>query len=424
MTLDLSSRLGTVVVTEPILADGLQVFGLSWEPAGDLDYITLDEALTGKVLEITEVSEAGSVPTLLVQNKADRMVFLTAGAQLIGAKQNRVLNVSLMVAAGTRLAVPVSRVEAGRWGYRSHKFSSGGSSLHARLRKMMSIHATESYRAVKQPRSRQGEVWDEVNFKLGKLGSHSPSFALEQAYHDYEPRLADAVAKVQVPPNCQGIVFAFGGRIAGLDLFDKPATLHKLLSKLVKAYAIDALEEESKSAVDRAAVEHWLQSASAASFERFDLPGLGDDVRVESAGHVGAGLVVSDCPVHVELFPREADEQRRPDRARPPQTVTPPTTPPAPAGPSGIVCLATSETLLRALGTATAALAPTFATAGLPLNRSGLLLRVRNDEQDRLDASNLLFSHADEAELIRRAVERFPTAALRMVFTGCGLADN
>jgi hypothetical protein len=31
-------------------------------------------------------------------------------------------------------------------------------------------------------------------------------------------------------------------------------------------------------------------------------PGLGDDVRLQGDGVVGAGLVVDDRPVHVELF--------------------------------------------------------------------------------------------------------------------------
>jgi len=78
---------------------GLQVFGLRCHDRPSLDYATLDESLAGDLVDVTEVSEAGAVPELKVVNKGDKMLLLMAGEQLIGAKQNRVLNASIMVAA-------------------------------------------------------------------------------------------------------------------------------------------------------------------------------------------------------------------------------------------------------------------------------------------------------------------------------------
>src|SRR3954466_641475 len=88
----LIDRLQTLEVAEAHAAGGLQVFGLRWHHDKDLTYSTLDDALAAETLEVTEVSDGGSVPTLKVINKADAMVFLMAGEQLVGAKQNRVLN--------------------------------------------------------------------------------------------------------------------------------------------------------------------------------------------------------------------------------------------------------------------------------------------------------------------------------------------
>jgi hypothetical protein len=42
----------------------------------------------------------------------------TDGEQLVGAKQNRILNMTVLVAAETEVTIPVSCVERGRWGYR------------------------------------------------------------------------------------------------------------------------------------------------------------------------------------------------------------------------------------------------------------------------------------------------------------------
>ena len=52
-------------------------------------------------VHVTEVSDSGNVPELLLKNLLDKDVFASDGEALIGAKQNRVLNSSLFVNAKT-----------------------------------------------------------------------------------------------------------------------------------------------------------------------------------------------------------------------------------------------------------------------------------------------------------------------------------
>ncbi len=68
-------------------------------------------------MEIREVSESGNVNELLIINKGSAAVLLMDGEILEGAKQNRVVNSSILVPAGVQLKIPVSCVEAGRWHY-------------------------------------------------------------------------------------------------------------------------------------------------------------------------------------------------------------------------------------------------------------------------------------------------------------------
>ncbi len=81
--------------------------------------------------QITEVTEAGTVPFLNVANDADHPLLLLDGAELIGAKQNRILNTTVLVPAHAELTIPVSCVEQGRWGYRGRRFTPGDASLFA-----------------------------------------------------------------------------------------------------------------------------------------------------------------------------------------------------------------------------------------------------------------------------------------------------
>jgi hypothetical protein len=304
MSLTLSERLRAVEVRDARLAAGLQVFGLRWQANPGLSYRTLDEALAAGTLDITEVSQGGSVPLLKVCNRGDTPVFLMAGEQVVGAKQNRILNTSLLVPASTELAVPVSCVEAGRWHYRSPQFASAGTLSHGKLRKLMSEHTRESYTHSGWPASKQGEVWQEISRKMTSMHSVSPSAALQQTYEDHQARLQDLFGSLSVGPDCQGAAFVVGETVVGVDLFDRPATLAKLWPKVARAYAIDALEETRPSAPPLPAerVRDWLRSAAEAAFQTYKSPGLGYDVRLTGTVVLGGMLVVEEQPIHAELF--------------------------------------------------------------------------------------------------------------------------
>src|ERR1700685_1446584 len=121
-------------VGEPVRDKALSVFPLFAESNGSVDYLLADEAIRDQLLTVQEVSEGGSVPELLVENKGDLRVLFIEGEELVGAKQNRILNTSILVAAKTKTKIPVSCVEQGRWGYKSKFFGSSGSHSPLQLR--------------------------------------------------------------------------------------------------------------------------------------------------------------------------------------------------------------------------------------------------------------------------------------------------
>jgi hypothetical protein len=299
----IGQQIGTVSVGEAQESGNLQVFALRWNPGTAIDYATLDEAQEAGLLEVGEVSEGGSVPQLLVKNNADKPVFLMAGEHLRGGKQNRVLNASILVAARSNLPIPVSCVERGRWAYRAAHFGGSGSSSHSVLRKMMHSQVTAGYRSSGEARSDQGEVWREVDRKLSETQSFSGTSYLHKAYEDTEPQLKATTESLAVPEGASGVAFAIGGKIVGLDLFDRPPTLARLWPKLVRAYAIDA-RVGGEGKVSREAVAAWLGTAVTAKEETFRSAGMGDDVRLEAAELEAACLRVEAQPVHVEAFAR------------------------------------------------------------------------------------------------------------------------
>ena len=92
-------------VGDPLCHEALSVFPLFTETNGSVEYRLCAEALDDKSIVVEEVSEGGSVPDLLVDNQGDVRVLFIEGEELIGAKQNRILNTSLLIAAHTKTKI-------------------------------------------------------------------------------------------------------------------------------------------------------------------------------------------------------------------------------------------------------------------------------------------------------------------------------
>ena len=160
--------------------------------------LTLDEA--GDSARVSEVSEAGGVPFLKVANGADRPLPLLDGEELIGAKQNRIRNTTVLVAARTEVTIPVSCVEQGRWGYRGRQFRSGDASLYASRRARKAAHVSQSVRAGQGHRADQGEVWAHLADRASQLRVDSVTGAMRGVYARHQTDLTAAGQARAVKP--------------------------------------------------------------------------------------------------------------------------------------------------------------------------------------------------------------------------------
>jgi hypothetical protein len=296
----------------------LEVFHLQWPVGNGPAYVTLDEALASHWIEIAESTESGQVSKIKIINHSEHMIFLMAGEQLVGCKQNRVLNSSIMVPPKAEMPLAVTCVERGRWGYSSGAFSSAGTSSYYGLRAMMSGHAHQGYRSSGMPVSDQREVWGEVSRKIDAMRSPSRSDAMQDVYRNHAVKLKELEEKVPAPTDCNAAVFVVAGMVVGSDFFDKKETLQKLWPKLIRSCSLDALEQQTQNVRSTSAedISTWLERSANAAQEPFSSPGLGQDVRIEGEYVLGASLVLDDHPIHMELFHRPKLEKAAPTRER------------------------------------------------------------------------------------------------------------
>ena len=108
----LSKTLEQVQLERPVSHRPLHLFPLVGGTASAEESVELfDDALEAGTLRVEEVDEGGSVPELRVINSGAVPVLILEGDELVGAKQNRVVNYSVLVAAESELVLPVSCLE-------------------------------------------------------------------------------------------------------------------------------------------------------------------------------------------------------------------------------------------------------------------------------------------------------------------------
>ena len=97
-----------VTVRKPMVWKHLQVFPLVRPNGHAATYALIDDLLERQQAEITEVNESGSVPTILVRNQAKVDALILDGTELRGARQNRMVNVTVIVGQMSDTPIPVS----------------------------------------------------------------------------------------------------------------------------------------------------------------------------------------------------------------------------------------------------------------------------------------------------------------------------
>lgn len=307
------------------------------EPFCEDPYLLLDEAIAGGQLEVSEVSDAGVVAKLLAVNHSDNPILLFDGEELRGAKQNRIINATILVPARTRMVLPVSCVEQGRWRYEGAGFAPSGEALFAkgRLRKaermaiarrMQQTHGPGSQGVPCAGDGRQAErmfprreglladfeagqhaVWDDVREALRETGTRSASSAMHDSYLRRRTEI-ERLSSVFVPGGDQvGAVFCIDGRVAGIEVVGSHRAFCAIFPKIVRSYCLNALGERTPGeGVDPKAVEGFI--SAVADLDQIISPslGLGQDVRLDGPLACGAALIRDDCLVHLSAFSKAA----------------------------------------------------------------------------------------------------------------------
>jgi len=269
-------------------------------------YLILEQAIDEGLIEITEVNESGSVNDLALKVRGKKPVLLIEGEELKGAKQNRLINASFLIAGGTKTKIPVSCVEEGRWRYSSREFSSGKKMMHASLRREAQATVKESLERGSGHRSDQGRVWSNIAETSRRMKVASPTMAMADVFDKTHDRLEDYTERFEVVENQVGALFAIDGRVVGLECFGSRETFAQFFNKLVQSYALDALDRSGSSdkipPVPTARAKSFIESAIKSKGRRHKAVSLGETISFASRIISGAALADTNKVLHLSAF--------------------------------------------------------------------------------------------------------------------------
>jgi hypothetical protein len=164
-------------------------------------------------------------------------------------------------------------------------------------------------------KSDQGAVWRNIAGKATRLMASSPTGAMSAIYERHANSVEEFARAFTWQEGQCGAGFGIGGRILGLEIFDHPDVMRRFFQKLVRSYALDALDA-SLAGNEPPSVEAVCalvtQIGSARSFAEQAL-GIGIDVRFTGPEICGAALWAHERYVHICTFAKNGKSSDAPN---------------------------------------------------------------------------------------------------------------
>jgi hypothetical protein len=308
------TTLADLEIGSPRTALNLTAVPLTGNPASSLDYLLIDEALESRKVVVEEVSEGGSVPELRMTNFSGKVVLVVDGTELVGAKQNRIVNASFLIPPESVTRIPVSCVEQGRWQYRGREFgASRHFSPHSIRRDNAEFHKT----TLKQKRgyaSDQGKVWDRVAQMSHKMEASTMTGAMNDVMEQKRASIEEYLKGIALEGQETGTAFFVNGIFRGIDLFDRAGTFGKMFPKLLSGVAVEAMmahgerlsTRRAKSpAEERDYVKRILEEVGKSLFEKYEPVGVGEDWRYDAKRSFGKALHYGGDLIHFSAFGKQ-----------------------------------------------------------------------------------------------------------------------
>ena len=299
----------------------LSVVQLLTAQQNTVDYISGPKAIKEDLIQVKEVSESGSVNNLFVFNLSSKYVFFMDGDILMGAKQNRVLNTSVLLAPNSKITLPVSCVEQGRWSRMSANFMDSDYITPQTLRAGKSRTVSENLRARSEFDAGQGEVWKDVEDYQVILNCKSPTSSLTDVYDKEKDNFESFIKNFSINNDANGLAIFSDKKLLNVDVFNRTDIYQEYFPKILKSTAMEiSMLKEKENDITEAEALYKTQSTFdlLEKIEHTKHPGVaaGEESRFDSEELTGFELKFKSDLIHLTALNIEKGKAKSSDGDR------------------------------------------------------------------------------------------------------------
>ena len=269
----------------------------------EIDYKNLSYALANNLIVINEINDSGSVPQLLCKNNSNSYILILAGEEIVGAKQNRIVNASLILSPKKEIYIPVSCVEEGRWAFKSRNFTKG-TNAYPDLKRKLYEDVNRSRDVGVGHQSNQGRIWGDIKSKEAQFNKFSNTGAMHELYEESD-QLNHFIAKNN-DMDGSGMVTFINGSVASFDILPSKKFFNEVFSELVKsAHQQSRLyKNSSKTYSFYFSTTMFLNKLKKSYYKTFEGVDLGENNSIKSNSIGGDFLSYDKDIIHFYTFPR------------------------------------------------------------------------------------------------------------------------
>lgn len=282
------------------------------EPLGNFKFRPGGPEIKNGGLVISESTGQSIVGELLAINNTEAFLLLTDADVLVGAKQNRVLNKSILLAPLSKTAIDVSCIERLRWHYTSGNFSSPQSVADPDLRKEKASTLSFMKGGSEDPKpDTQRAVWSHVNDRIREAGCTSTTESYADLINYRMESSANDFPECEPESGCNGLAIILDRNIVSADLFGSEEAYSHYFSMLRDSAFGMAANGKKVKPVDQheaffKALDFIDNFEAAERHPDGNYSGAGLFNIIESTGLVGSGLSFEGQLIHTAIFAKHS----------------------------------------------------------------------------------------------------------------------
>ncbi len=282
-----------LILGEPIFLRNMMIYPVKGDGAnGNFEFNTIDNVVTANKASLYEL-DTPDINKIIFDNKSNTPVLMLDGEEITGSMQNRIIAQSFIAESHSRNQIPVICAEEKRWeelgGFKT------GYCSYPRVRSILAS-------SIIKKSDIQHRVWKEIDRKLTVTKTKSRTSSM----HEIFDNLNDEVERYlegfdELNHNTVGFIGIAGNQILGCDIFCSPEVYHKFEKKLLRSYALDAIEYQRGTDTKPNVAKFFTNLTQTIIETGFD----------SKSGHkgfkdrklVGQMVVYKNVPVHISAFP-------------------------------------------------------------------------------------------------------------------------